>query len=445
MKKVANSPNQPIAKNGKDTGKLKAVFLGELKGYEGQSRETVLRWLQWLIFGVLLFVEVLLVLGSVATAVETEKWWDFVILITLELVLAISVCVKKFAIKVKTKVWFYVLDVCAAFGLAFIINTQTYAVLIYLLVLTELYLSAEKPHVALICYLVGIVTYAICYLLKVQIRDYLDAQMPLEAVSQVISQSLGAIASITLHFLIMQTALAFYRQFVKLRATLDELAESKQELEKAYEAVAEVTALEERQRIAKDIHDTAGHSITTVIMQTEAAKRIIDRNPEEAKNRLVAANLQARHALEELRDSVHLLSGNGGTQTLKTELVQIIRESSDGTGLIFRWDVDEVSVDAEKHRFLCNSLKEGVSNAIRHGGATAFWFECKAEEGEIKFVLSDNGEGRALDGLKLGFGLTAMQNRASALGGAAQFKSEQGEGFEIRITLPMEKEDGKEN
>ncbi len=433
---MPKTPN-PTQKESKRKGKWKAFFFGDFEKYGSQNREKLLGFIQWLIFGVLLFIELLLALGGVADAVESKKWWDFIVLAALETVLAISVCTKNFTKNAKNKMLFYVLDACAACGLAFIINSQTYAVLIYLLVLTELYLGAEKPRFAVWCYLVSIVLYAVCYLLKVQIRDYLDTQMPLETVAQVISQSLGAIGSITLHFLIIQSGLAFYRQYVKLHATLGELAQSKRELEKAYEAVAEMTALEERQRIAKDIHDTAGHSITTVIMQTEAAKRIIDDNPAEAKNRLVAANLQAKHALEELRDSVHLLSGSTTAQSLKNDLTDIIHDSSDGTGLIFRSDIDGIETDTETHRFLCNSLKEGVSNAIRHGGATAFWFACKQEEDKIVFVLSDNGAGKAVENLQLGFGLTAMQNRAKALGGGVEFKSQQDEGFEIRITLPI--------
>ena len=95
----------------------------------------------------------------------------------------------------------------------------------------------------------------------------------------------------------------------KLRAAYEELDESNKKLQEAYQELQEVTALEERQRIAKDIHDTAGHSITTIIMQTEAAKLVIDSDPEDAKRKIAAANLQARNALEELRESVHLLSG----------------------------------------------------------------------------------------------------------------------------------------
>ena len=195
--------------------------------------------------------------------------------------------------------------------------------------------------------------------------------------------------------------------------------------------------MKERQRIAKDIHDTAGHSITTVIMQTESAKRIIDSNPEEAKSKIVAANLQAKHALEELRNSVHLLSGVQENMTLKSALLAIIHESMDGTGIVIRSEIEEVAVDEKYYRFLCNALREGISNGIRHGGATAFWFELKCIEGKVSFLLSDNGKG--VDGeVEMGFGLRMMQERAGALGGALTIVTGIEEGFEFRLELPIE-------
>ena len=193
------------------------------------------------------------------------------------------------------------------------------------------------------------------------------------------------------------------------------------------------------ERIAKDIHDTAGHSITTVIMQTEVAKRIIDKNPEEAKTKIISANLQAKHALEELRDSVHLLSGMQKGETLKTALEKIIHESTDGTGLTVRSQIEDVVVSPAKHRFLCNTLKEGISNGLRHGTATAFWFELKEESNKIAFLLSDNGNGVDINDLRLGFGLSAMQERARAFGGEVRFHSEKDEGFELHLFLPSDK------
>ena len=169
-------------------------------------------------------------------------------------------------------------------------------------------------------------------------------------------------------------------------------------------------------------------------MQTEAAKRILEQDPKEAKQKIVAANLQAKHALDELRDSVHLLSGSSANQTLRSALQDILNESTDGTEIVIRSNVEDVSVSSAKQRFLCNSLKEGISNGLRHGKATAFWFELREEEGKVHFLLSDNGVG-VQGKIQQGFGLSSMQSRAKSLGGEVFFESVDGEGFELRITL----------
>ena len=160
----------------------------------------------------------------------------------------------------------------------------------------------------------------------------------------------------------------------------------------------------------------------------------------EAKKKIISANLQAKHALEELRESVHLLSGMNENQTLKTALEGIIHESMDGTGIVIRSQIDDVFVYPAKFRFLCNTLKEGISNGLRHGGATAFWFELKKEKDTLVFLLSDNGKGLAGKTLAKGFGLTSTQDRAKALGGKLRIVSEEDEGFELHLTLPADAE-----
>jgi signal transduction histidine kinase len=215
------------------------------------------------------------------------------------------------------------------------------------------------------------------------------------------------------------------------------LDESKKQLEKAYDELEKITALTERQRIAKEIHDTAGHSITTVIMQTEAAKLVIDTDKDAAKKNIIAANLQAKHALEELRESVHLLSGVSEREPLKSALQRIIGETVDGTGIRIRSEIEDVALSDEKYRFVCNTFKEGLSNGIRHGKATAFWFEVKKDGESLKFLLSDNGDGMPVDTLNKGFGLSGMEREAARLGGKVWFESETGEGFEVHLQLPL--------
>ena len=389
---------------------------------------------KWLVFLALLTVEVLMLLQQTDEFKKERGWIRLVVLLSLVVLLTASEAVQLFAVRGRARFVFYSIDAVAACCCLFFAY-GTYPLILYMLALTQFYIGSEKFRFSIIVFGVSMPLYAVIFGMQ---GDFL--KIGNEGFLNVLWQGLGAVIAITFHFLVVHIALAFYRQYLKLNKTVKELHESQEKLQKAYDAVAEVSALEERQRIAKEIHDTAGHSITTVIMQTEAAKRIIENNPDEAKAKIVAANLQAKHALEELRDSVHLLSGRAENQTLESALQNIINESMDGTGIVIRFAISNVRVSEAKFRFICNSLKEGIANGLRHGGATAFWFELTADK-EILFLLSDNGRGMYELNLKKGFGLTTMEDRAKSFGGNVEFKTEEGEGFEIRLSLPLDKEE----
>ncbi len=386
-----------------------------------------------LIFILLVVVEFLILLPQISTAVNTRRWSSLAATLGVEVVLTVSEAVKLFAVKgFRNKIYCYIIDCVAAFVLT-AVTGSTYLCTLYLIILTEFYISSDKILPSMIICAVCMVVYVITFGASSWFR-YGESV----SVVRVITQSFNDLVVLLVHFILVNFSVRFYRQYLRLTKTLRELDKSRADLQKAYDDLAEVTALEERQRIAKDIHDTAGHSITTVIMQTEAAKLVVDKNPEEAKSKIIAANLQAKHALEELRESVHLLSGIAGKETLKRALEGIINESTDGTGIRIRSDIDDVEVSDAKYRFLCNTLKEGISNGLRHGGATAFWVELKQENKKISFLLSDNGSGVEINKLKEGFGLTGMSGRAESLGGEIWFVSEPDEGFEIHLTLPAD-------
>lgn len=416
-----------------EENRIRNYFLRLFGKYNFRDEIQFVSFVKWLLYILLILVEVLMLTENFGQWNTQSGKIGIIFLTSFQGVLTLSEGIKLFAVKSgKKTIPFVIFNVIATCGILFFAE-GTYTTILFILILSELYISTTKASTAFLIFCLAMPVYALCYSLK----RITWVEMGL---TDIFRESLGTILALTVHFIAVHIALAFYRQYLRLNKALKDLDESKQELEQAYAVVAEVTALEERQRIAKEIHDTAGHSLTTVIMQTEAAKRIIDDNVEDAKAKIVAANLQAKHALEELRDSVHLLSGQAAAQTLSTALEGIIHESTDGTGIIIRSAIEDMRVSETKHRFICNTLKEGISNGLRHGGATAFWFELRVENDKIEFLLSDNGKG-AGEAVEPGFGLTTMRERANSLGGVVTFESEEGEGFELHLTLPMDKED----
>lgn len=308
---------------------------------------------------------------------------------------------------------------------------------LYCIVLTECYMTAEKLSDKAILFGVGCVLFIVSFVLG-WVFMHPDASL-FNSVVEIFSGALFGLVALAADFVVTQFLLVFYRTNTELRAALKEADESRAELKEAYEQLARTGVYEERNRIAKDIHDNAGHSMTAVIMQTEAAKLLIDTDPAEAKNRIVSANIQAKNALEQMRESVHLLAGREEVRPLKGELEGIIVQTFDGTDVKARYDLCDAQPDAECCRFFTNSMKEFLANGIRHGKATAFYIELKAENGFLTLLVSDNGAGCG-GAAQEGFGLRGIREKAEKLGGSCSFSGEQGEGFEAVIALPFKEE-----
>ncbi len=362
-----------------------------------------------------------------------ERLPDYISLVVCCAALTAVEAVNLFAIKnFAAKMVFFGLDSALLLAVCILTGDSVLSAL-YCIVLTGCYISVEKFRDRTVLFGFSCGMYTISFVAGWVIRNV--GQSLYNSIVLILSGVLFGLLFMAVDYVVVQFLIKFYRTNAELRKALREADESKAQLEEAYDQLTRTRVYEERNRIAKDIHDNAGHSMTTVIMQTEAAKLLIDDNPAEAKNRIISANIQARNALEQMRQSVHLLAGRAQTRSLKEEVEEIIAQTIDGTDIKARYDMGEVQTDADSCRFICNAVKELLANGIRHGGATAFYIELKQVFNEIQLIISDNGSGT--DGeITEGFGLKGIREKAEALGGKCVFTSEQGEGFEADITVP---------
>ena len=413
------------------------TYFDRLFDTDGKTKniDKILLVAKWALYGILLAVVGLIVMEQWEKFTITRQGIRFVTIVLVLLVLAVaetqSMIIPK---KDPMRMVLFVLKVSTA-CITLVLAVGTYSFILYVLVWTTFYMAAKKMGASLWLFGVGVSFFVLCYIMQIYfVRGDITN-------TEILRELFASLLSLLVHYIATQFVMAFYWQYIQLNSALEELDRNKQEMEKSYEALVKVAALEERQRIAKELHDTAGHSLTTVIMQTEAAKRVIDTNVEEAKNKLISANLQAKHTLERLRESVHLLSGTGETASLKMDLEQTVNETTDGTGIHIRSMIQDIMTSREKHRFIVRALKEGLSNGIRHGEATAFWFELKQVDGKILFFLSDNGKGLCGKAFQTGFGLLSMSDRVKDFGGRISFVSEEDEGFEISFEIPAEDEE----
>ena len=398
------------------------------------SEKNIIQGLRYIILALLVFL-----CGVIAVA-SFERGAGLPVILTLASAAALvfSMVMKIFVMRTfLRKIAWYVIDsllllvftVFSSWGISLVFGSS-YIFLVYMLVLSEYYLSAPSLRDCAIMFAVNLAAYTVVYIINAVVRNEFGSAFLIS------SQYFLVLIVLVLHFIMFNFAMTVSRKNKQIEDNLRELEESRNELLRAYEKVEEATVIEERNRIAKEIHDTAGHSLTTVIMQTEAARLAMEKDPARARHCIDAANLQAKNCLEELRLSVHLLSGRRENVTLKEYLEGILDETAEGTSFTVRSKIDDVEMKDEAERFISNTLREGISNGIRHGGSTAFFFELKDMGNYVELLLSDNGAGADMTKFKEGFGLSGMRAKAESLGGMINFSSEPGEGFEIRLSLP---------
>lgn len=405
-----------------------------------------MNWLRLIALGILAVSCVAVVLPLVS-----QGFTPALLTVPTALVLLLSMCIKIFVMRsFRQKIAWYVIDsiflalftIFSSWNDESIVSSNSYSYLSYLCylsVFTEFYLSAPSLRDSGIMFVCNLVVYTVIYGVGAGINHEFATAF------DITSRYFVALIVLTLHFIMFGFAMTVWRKNRQIEENMRELEESRNELLRAYDKLEEATLIEERNRISKEIHDTAGHSLTTVIMQTEAAKLLVEKDPEEAKRRISAANLQAKTCLEQMRMSVHLLSGRHENTTLKEYLEGILEESADGTGLTIRSKIEDIELNDEAERFLANTLREGIANGIRHGNSTAFLFELKDKGSYVEFLLSDNGTGADMKTFKEGFGLSGMRAKAESLGGMIHFSSEKDEGFEILLSLPssVKRQEGK--
>jgi len=174
--------------------------------------------------------------------------------------------------------------------------------------------------------------------------------------------------------------------------------------------------LEERSRIAHEIHDVVGHTLTAAVVQLEAAQKLAARSPEDSLKNVAGAQELVRKGLDDIRRSVRLLQDKGDAFDLSYEARELIDEMERHTGIRIDTDIDIPPLDGILQKVVYHALQEGLTNGIRHGACDCFRFTLtRTEEGRLRFLLLNDG--LSFGNAKPGFGLSAMMERVHLLGG----------------------------
>ncbi|MFI6098050.1 sensor histidine kinase [Lentzea sp. NPDC051213] len=188
--------------------------------------------------------------------------------------------------------------------------------------------------------------------------------------------------------------------------------------------VEHLATLAERERIARDLHDLLGHTLTAIIVRAQ----LVAADPARAQEEAAEIERTARAALSEIRDAV----SGWRSASLETEL-EAARAAltSLGVEVVVRQDPDLVIVGSTEHE-LALALREAVTNVARHANATTCHIGIEARDGELRLVIADDGVGNHAPE---GNGLMGMRERIAALGGLVRRTGSAGTTVTIAVPL----------
>lgn len=211
----------------------------------------------------------------------------------------------------------------------------------------------------------------------------------------------------------------------KLTSSLKEMAAAR----------AEMSALAERNRIAGEIHDIVGHTLTTTIIQIEAGKRLLNKDLPLAIEKLDLSQELVRNGLNEIRRTIHTIREEETEFILEKEIEQLIDMTERYAGVHITFSISPLpALHALQKKFLYHALQEGLTNGIQHGQSTRFFFTLSAQDGHLLFQLEDEGIG--CENIVYGFGLQTMEKRAHELRGILSLTPRSPLGLCLMISLP---------
>lgn len=215
----------------------------------------------------------------------------------------------------------------------------------------------------------------------------------------------------------------------------NERGQLEEKLVDANKRISDLVKIEERQRIARDLHDTLGQKLSLIGLKSDLARKLITKDPEQAQNELRDVQQTARTALNEVRKIVSQMRG----VRLKDELVQI-RQILNAAEIELNTTDDltlkNVSLLTENIVSMC--LKEAITNVVKHSKATLCIISIKQSKSEIIISVKDNGIGsNSKENFSKGYGLIGMRERLEFVNGSLEVINEDGTTLIMKVPIDI--------
>jgi two-component system sensor histidine kinase DesK len=195
----------------------------------------------------------------------------------------------------------------------------------------------------------------------------------------------------------------------------------------AYDEIERLAKVAERERIARDLHDLLGHTLSLIVLKSELAGKLLEHDLARAREEIRDLEQVSRNALTEVRQAVRgYRAGN-----LAAEMAHA-RAMLESAGVVVECQMDPVSLGGPQENVMALALREAVTNVVRHANATRCTIRVRQSDDQCAVEVIDNGCGGAA---QEGNGLRGMRERAEALGGTVTRRMD--EGCRLAVSLPL--------
>jgi signal transduction histidine kinase len=223
------------------------------------------------------------------------------------------------------------------------------------------------------------------------------------------------------------------------RKSREELAIANEKLRHYALKIENQATLEERNRIAREIHDSLGHSLTALNLQLETALKLSQSNPEKAQTFLARAKELGSKALQDVRQSVSTMRSHPlQEQSLEQAIANLAENMQRTTGILPILKINlSHPISADISTPIYRIIQESFTNICKYAQATKVKLELMTTDTNLHLLIEDNGKGFDLNQNTTGFGQQSMRDRTLALGGKFYINSTPGSGCQIRVEIPL--------
>ena len=233
------------------------------------------------------------------------------------------------------------------------------------------------------------------------------------------------------------------QQRAALVAAAEEQARTNEQLVHYAASLEELTISRERNRLARELHDTLAHSLSAVTVQLGAVETLWENDPDKAKALLAQADGSARDGLDEARRALQALRASPLEDLgLVLALETLAKEATARTGATLHLELPEMSLTfLEPHieQSIYRVAQEALENCVRHASSKNLWVSLIDSAEQLKLQIKDDGQGfdQTAPTSSGHYGVAGMKERASVIGGTLQVESSSGVGTTVQLVVPF--------